>query len=174
MIYIWILEVKTMDKPKFNLLDGIIIVAVVLVAVVAVYFFKGSAKDMKNEASNVLAEYTIQLTEADEGLYQKFMTAQEGNETVFLGVKERFEGKITGLELIPAQKITTDTKNGTAVLAEDPTNSFLNITVASEAVETESSISVSGTAIRVGEELVIAAKNCAGCGYVIDLKTKTE
>ncbi|MBR5155828.1 MAG: DUF4330 family protein [Clostridia bacterium] len=163
-----------MDKPKFNILDGLIILLLILVIAAGVFFLKGANSGASGGAETKTAVFKIQLTKVEESLYDKFLAALENEETVWIGVKERFEGKIEEIEFGPAAKVSTDLYTGTAVLAEDPTSSDITITVRSEAVETKDAISASGTAIRVGEETAIRGKEVAGYGFIIDLKTVNE
>jgi len=163
-----------MDKPKFNLMDGLIILLIILVAAAGIYFLKGSGTPSSTEVQNTNAIFDIQLTRAEKSLYDKFSAAMENGESVWIGVKERFEGKIEEIALSPSSKITTDLHHGKSVLAEDPGLYDITITVKAAALETPSAISASGTEIRVGEETAIRGKGFAGYGFIVGLKTVTE
>ncbi len=161
-----------MDKPKFNVVDGLIIVAIVLIAAVGVFLIKGMAGGSASGMSaNTNAVFKIQLTKAESALADQFTAAMKNDETVWIGVKERFEGKIQNVEIAPSEKITTDLRTGKATLASDPTSFDVTVTVKSAAVETDSAITASGTPIRVGEEVAIRGKGIAGYGYVTGLET---
>jgi hypothetical protein len=163
-----------MDKPKFNFLDALILIVIILVIAAGLYFLKGADTASVGEAQTTTAEFKIQLTKADMSLYEKFAAAKESGESVWIGVKERFEGKVSDVVVEPAKKITTDTHLGKAVVGEDPSSYDITVTVKAAAVESSSAISASGTAIRVGEEHAIRGKGFAGYGFVIDLKTVAE
>ena len=163
-----------MDKPKFNFLDGLIILFIVLAIAAGVYFLKGTDSAVAGETQTTTAVFQIQLTKADMSLYEKFSAAKESGESVWIGVKERFEGKISDVVAEPAKKITTDTHTGKAVVGYDPSTYDITVTVKAAAVETPAAVSASGTAIRVGEEQAIRGKGFAGYGFVVDLKTVAE
>ncbi len=161
-----------MTKAKFNIIDALIVVAVVLIAVVAVWFLGGNNDTgTANETQNTTAIFKIQLTKAEKTLYDKFLAGLENDESVWIGIKERFEGKLTGIELSPASKVGTDLSSGKAVLLEDPVLYDITLEVTANALETKSEISSSNTPIRVGEETAIRGKGFAGYGFVIDLAT---
>lgn len=163
-----------MDKPKFNLMDGLIILLIVMVAAVGVFLLRGMGSGEGTavvDVQSTTAEFKIQLTKVDKSLCDKFTAAMESGESVWIGEKERFEGKITVAEAAPATKITTNTHTGKTQLAQDPSLYDLNLTIQAAAVESSSSISASGTAIRVGTEAAIRGKGFAGYGFIIDLKT---
>ena len=164
-----------MTKAKFNLIDALIVAAVILIALVAVWFFGGkSGAETTNETQNTTATFKIQLTKAEKSLYDKFLAGMENDESVWIGIKERFEGKLTGIELSPSTKIGTDLSSGKAVLLEDPILYDITLEVTADALETKSDISSSNTPIRVGEETAIRGKGFAGYGFVIELVTAMQ
>ncbi len=164
-----------MDKPKFNILDGLIIAVLVLVIAVGVFFVKGmGTQSAVLSGENTNAVFKIQLTKVEKSLADKYIAAKENGERVWIGVKERFEGEIMDVEVEPATLITTDKQQGKAILAQDPVSYDVTITVKSAAVETDGAISASGTAIRVGGETAIRGKGFAGYGFIIGLKTVSE
>ncbi len=164
-----------MDKPKFNILDGLITVALVLVIAVGVFLIKGMGEGNAGGVSNnTNAVFEIQLTKVEKALAEQFEAANENGETVWIGVKERYAAEIQNVEVKSAQKMTTDLRTGKTTLAQDPTCYDVTITVKTAAVETDNSITASGTAIRVGEEVAIRAKGIAGYGFVVGLETESN
>ncbi len=164
-----------MDKPKFNIIDGLITVAIVLIVAVGVFLIKGMGDgNASGMSTNTNAIFKIQLTKAEKILADQFAAAMDNDETVWIGVKERFEGKIQDVEVSPSARMTTDMRTGKAILAEDPTTYDVTITVKAAAVETDSAISASGTAIRVGEEAAIRGKGMAGYGFIVGLETAKD
>lgn len=164
-----------MTKVKFNLIDVLIVVAVVLIALVAVWFLGGESNTgTTSETQNATATFKIQLTKAEKSLYDKFLAGLENDESVWIGIKERFEGKLTGIELSPASKVGTDLSSGKAVLLKDPVLYDITLEVTADVLETRNEISSSNTPIRVGEETAIRGKGFAGYGFVIDLVTAMQ
>ncbi len=163
-----------MDKPKFNFLDGVIALLVVVMVVAGVYFVKGRGTTSTVTEKSAVAEIQIQLTEVDESIYEKFAEVADKNESVWIGIKERFEGKVSIVECGPAKKLSKDIYTGKAVIAENPTASDVTVTIRADVVETNSAIVASGTEIRVGEETAIRGKGVAGFGFVVGIKTVSE
>ncbi len=164
-----------MDKPKFNVMDGLIIAVLVLVIAAGVFFIgRMGAGNTQNAGTNTNAVFKIQLTKAEKALADRFAVAMENDETVWIGLKERFEGKLLAVDTVPSQRITTDLHSGKAVLASDPTCYDVTITIKSQAVETDSAITAATTQIRVGEEAAIRGKDFAGYGFIIGLETVSE
>lgn len=164
-----------MDKPKFNLLDGIIVLLIVAIAAAGVFLLAGRGDGNGTiDTQNTTAVFSVQFTKVDASVYDKFKAAMESGESVWIGIKEQFEGKIEIVECGPSTKLTTNLYSGKAYLAEDPTTYDVTVTVNAPAVETDSAILASGTAIRVGEETSVRGKGFAGFGFVTDLKTVSQ
>ena len=164
-----------MDKPKFNLLDGIILLLVVLIAAAAIFLLSGNGNQgTAIDKQNTKAVFSVQFTKVDRSVYDKFKAAMDNDESVWVGIKERFEGKLEALECGPATKLTTDLYTGRAYLAEDPTTYDVTVTINASAVETNDSISASGTPIRVGEETSVRGKGFAGFGFITNLNTVSD
>ena len=163
-----------MDKPKFNFLDGVIILLVVVMVAAGVYFIKGRGAASTVTEKNAVAEIQIQFTNVDESIYEKFAAVSDKDESVWVGIKERFEGKVSNAECGPAKKLSKDIYTGKAVMAENPTASDVTVTIKADVVETDSAIIASGTEIRVGEETAVRGKGVAGFGYITGIKIVSE
>ncbi len=163
-----------MDKPKFNILDALIILMIVVVLVAGIYILKGPKTQSQTEVQTTPIEFQIQLTNKDYSLYEKFLAAKEASESAWVGVKERFEAEIVDVAIEPAAKITTNFTNGTAHLAGSPISYDITITFRADANETNDKIFVSGTVIRTGIEEAIHGKGFAGYGYITGVKAVTE
>lgn len=161
-----------MDKPKFNLIDGLIILLLVAVIAAGIYLIKGSSASKSNliEAKNSVAEYQVQFTQSEMYLFDLFKNAQESGESVWVGEKERFEGKIVDVTAAAATTLGTDYKNGKAVLSEYTNLYDITVTLRSDVVETASSISAAGNRLLTGSEVAVKGKGFAGYGFIIDLK----
>lgn len=162
-----------MDKPKFNLIDGLIIILVLAVIAAGIIFMTGNTPtDSSVAAQNTIAEYSVQFTQSEMSLFDSINAAKENGETVvWVGEKERFEGRIKEVIAVPATKITTNYRTGKAVLGEYPDLYDITITLESDVLETPSSITAAGTAITVGSEVAVKGKGFAGYGFIIDLAT---
>ena len=160
-----------MDKPKFNFMDGLIIVLIILVAA-AGFLFLNKPGSTAGAPQTVTAEYTIELTKCEKVVAAAFSEALSNEETVMVGEKERFEAKLTGVQATPAKKLITDSSSGAEVLAEDPMYYDIVLTLESQVTESDSAIMAGSTPLRVGEDDVVRGKKSAGLGYITSLKIK--
>lgn len=159
------------NKPKLNLIDGLIILIIAIVLAVGIYFIAGrNGSTATGENASITAEYKIQFVEREKVVADMFIAAADSGETVWVGEKERAEAVITEVMVEPARKQTTDTENGEVVMAEIPGLYDVTVTLLSAGQETETEIRAGGTAIHVGEETSVKGKGFAGYGFVTDLK----
>ena len=163
-----------MDKPKFNFLDGLIALLVVAMLVAGVYILKGRDSGSVTPDKNAVAEIQVQFTRVDESIYHKFCEMANNNESVWVGIKERFEGKVSNVTIEKSKKLTSDIYTGKVVMAENPSTNDVTVTIKADVVETESAIAAGGAQIRVGEETAVRGKGAAGFGFVVGIKTVSE
>lgn len=159
------------NKPRLNLIDGLIILIIAIVLAVGIYFIAGrNGSAGSDENASKIAEYKIQFVEREKVVADMFTAAKENGETVWVGEKERAEAVITDVLIELARKQTTDAENEKVVMAEIPELYDVTVTLRSAGQETETEIHAGGTAIHVGEETSVKGKGFAGYGFVTDLK----
>lgn len=161
-----------MKKVKFNVVDIIIILAVIAVAVVGVFYMKGlfggGSSDSSSSAREVTATYQVEFT----GKEQRLTELPKVGDSVNVGVKEKAPAKVIDVQINPARKVTYDVRgDGKAQWTEIPNQYDVLLTLESDAVESKSSISASGVVLRVGEEAVVRGKGYSAEGYILNLNT---
>lgn len=164
-----------MNKLKLNLLDILIIGAVVLVLALGIVILKGSSTGSTPSVvapQNTTAVFDFQIKDAEKSLGEKFLQEAENNSPIWIGIKERFEGKIVDVKVTPAEKTGDDIYGGNAVIAKSQVLYDITVTIEAPAVETDRAITASGTAIRVGDQTAVRGKGFAGYGYIIGLTTR--
>lgn len=163
-----------MKKVKFNVVDIIIILAVIAVAVVGVLYAKGlfgGSADSSSAVQNVTAIYQVEFTGKEQGLAD----LPKAGDRVNVGVKEKAPAKVVDVQVNPARKITYDLSGeGEAQWQEIPNQYDIILTLESDAEESKNAISASGVALRVGEEAVVRGKGYSAEGYILSLDTKAK
>lgn len=158
-----------MNKPKFNFIDALIILAAVLVICAGVLFLNGRRAAAGGSAP-VGVEYKIQLTQIRKPLADAFTAAMKNGETVYVSDKERAAATLVDVEVGPARKITTDTSDGRTYWTEIDGYYDVVLTLRSEGSDTDSQINAGSVPIRVGEEMAVKGKGIAGYGFVTNLE----
>ena len=161
-----------MDKPKFNLLDGFLIVLILLIVLAGALILMRPQSTPADTTRTATAEYSIEFAKYDKSVADAFVAAKEAGETVWVSEKERFPAAITDVSITPAKTVTVDERRNRAVLGEDPSCYDITITLESTVTETNDAITASGNRLMVGEKISARSKSAAGNGYIVSLKLK--
>ncbi len=163
-----------MNKPRFNLVDAVIILVICVVIAAGVLFagkLSGAKIASPSQTNNATAEYTIQIKNCEEELCVQFENALKNDSIVLVTDEDSWNAKLVNIERNNATKITTNYKTGESVLAEYPDTFDLSVTLKSDVYETDTKISVGETPLQVGNLLKIKGKGFVGIGYVVDITT---
>ncbi|MEG1441205.1 MAG: DUF4330 family protein [Oscillospiraceae bacterium] len=154
-------------KPKFNIVDLIIILVCVAIVAVCVFVLpsRGSNAE-KTGTRDIKAEYVVEVNNKEEA-YTKLGKV---GDVVSVGDKEKLPAVIKKIEVKPYRRVGYDTIKGEAMWNEVPEKFTVLYTLESDAVDSEKSIAVNDTAIRVGEATTVKGKGYAGYGYILSVK----
>lgn len=160
----------TTKKPKFNILDGFIIVLILLIIAAAVYIFLPKLKNSGEK--EVIARYEIVLSGCEPIVAEEFVKAYESDEILKVGEKDLLDAKIVSVKVENAKSLLTDNTN--KVITETSNDSYRDITLVLEttAIETDREILFGETPIRVGTYIAVKSKKVSGYDYITDLNTR--
>lgn len=160
--------IKVSKKVKFNGMDlFIVIVAVVIVAAGAYLLFGADGGSSGVPTSrNVDVSAVVELTAKDA----EFAEIIKNGDAVLVGEKTRMATTVSGVEVVPAMDTGYDAINGRVLRSEIPEKVDIRVTLSALGAETDRAIEIDGTAIKVGQKVVISSKNWAGEGYVTGLE----
>lgn len=155
---------KNNSKPKFNSIDFIIVLIIVLVAAVGIYILmpKGGGSTEQSGDKNVKATIQVEFAEKDE-----YMThLPKVGDSVTIGVKEKMPATVTKVESRPAEKTAYDLVVGSASTQTVPGKYDVYVTMEADAVDTQNQININGSPIRIGDKDAVRSKGWAGFGYI--------
>ncbi|MBQ4145425.1 MAG: DUF4330 domain-containing protein [Clostridia bacterium] len=156
-------------KAKFNIMDGLIILVLVLAIALGGYLLFGMKKSGEI-SQNTKVSVTVELKAKDA----EFSKLPQIGDKVSIGVKEKMQTVVTEVEALPAKTIGYDTVNGIAMESEVPNKYDVLITVEADGVETNEKVTIDNVAARVGEEAAMKSKNWAGLGYIVAVDTEQK
>ena len=154
-------------KRRFNFIDLLIIVAVLLLgAIVVNLFFPNTVFNFSNNTEKEI-QYTVEFLCVDEALIDKV----EENDTVIDSVSKYSVGKVMVVDSnTPYSELEYDNEGGIGKLAvyEGKYNVLVTISVTADYEEGEG-YSVGGRRIAVGEKMELRFPDFAAEGYCINL-----
>ena len=137
---------------RFNVID-ILIAAVVLLAIAAVFF--GTRRTQSGEREQSTKIVVMEVAETHEGLWRSVTIGDKVTEKV----EKKEIGKITDVSVKPAEKASYDRRTGAAEIITIPEREDIYITM-----ELDMNADVA-----VGKPLSIVTKHFAGHGYVMSI-----
>ena len=157
-------------KIKFNGMDLFIILVIVAVALAGSYLLFGREGGSVVSSQNVLVRTVVELDVEDK----EFADLIKVGDTVAIGEKDKMMTTVESVDAIPAAANGYDIVSGRVIMAEIPDKYDVQITLIGDGTETDKDVQISGTAIRVGQKVVVSSKNFAGEGYVVGLETEEK
>ncbi len=165
-----------MRKPKFNLLDGfIVLILIAAIAGGAYLYLKPNPSPTGTQATpqqSTTAQFKVEFVRVEKAVADKFLLAFENGEALSCGEKERFSAKLTDISAEPATRTIINHKTATAEKQSDPLLFDVILTLETEVTESDTAITAQNTVLRTGSSLAVRSKLGAGYGYIIDLELK--
>ena len=152
-----------MKKVRFNLIDTLVVLAILLAIAAGAYYMLGGRGAEVN--SGVTVRYQIELANKEAYLTELFKTGDR----VQVSEKEKIEAVVTDVLVRPARQVSFNMETGAHEWQEIPGKYDILVTMESSGTETEEQVYASSTPIRVGEEMVVRGKGYAGFGFIVDL-----
>lgn len=160
-------------KPKFNLMDCLIILTVIAVVAGSIYII-GSlrSRDAALNASRVGVRYEVEITNVDESFVNVALAAAEIGGVCFVGEKEGTEAIIKEASAAPCKLRTNNLETG-EVLWTDSLNKYtVNLIIESEGTETETAITAGkDEVLKVGRNISVRGKGFAESACVLAVET---
>lgn len=153
---------------KFNLLD-IVIIILVLIAGIVGYKFLNRGESTSINTQKII--YQVRTQESEPVVYDKITL----DTNIYDSVKNYYMGKVINKENIPSTRDVLDEKNEKYVVAEVNDKIDIIITIEADATITDKDIIVGGGyPIKVGNSAYVKGKGYAGIGYVISIERLGE
>lgn len=160
-----------MKKPKFNVIDCLIIMCVALCLAGGLYIFTNLKETSTSGANPVKIRYTVEFTRRDAAAVSLFEEAAEKGDHCFVSEKEKADATLVKTEYTPAKVLTTNSLTGETDWADIPELYDITVTLESEGTETDDTLTAgTGTAIKVGDEISVKGKGYAGYGFITSLE----
>lgn len=160
-------------KYKFNIIDILIILAVIAIGVVMYYYV--SARNEVESASYVDIEYTVELKTVHKDYVDKIHLGDGAVETV----RDQQIGEIVNIEVAPAYNVATNMETGEMFLEEYPvvniddeeTHEYYNVkvTIKDTFKKSAEGYSINAFNLVVGRLVYFRVPNFVGEGYCINI-----
>ena len=148
-------------KKKFNIIDLVIVLAIVAV-IAAVVLFMGTKQDANSKKDDVKTQTVIvEVRQKAESFYN---VPQEGDVIIDSATKKKI-GTLVKKEVVPSKNIVTSLEEGKFVNSEIPGYCDLYLTLR---LQTNENVS------KIGKGMFVLSQNYACTGTVIDILEDEE
>ena len=154
-------------KPKFNIIDAVILVVAVLIIAVGCFVYFNMTKDdavVNTDTTKIL--FIVEVKDLSEDAANSFKVG----DSVTLGETTSGTGVISNVEIVPFKKWVNNTEDGEVVISEVPGRYTANVTITSDVSKSNIAYTSGSEEIAVGSKMPFNAKGAASeNGYIVDL-----
>ncbi len=158
-----------MKKPKFNIIDILIVLLIVAVALAGVYVLRSKTDTQTNTA---LAEVLLTIEEKDINDTQReyYLERAEAGDSIIVGIKEKVTGTLEKIEISPAKFIYDNPITGEKEYKDEIGKYNVYFTIRAEIAETDKDFLIGTDKVKVGKDMNCIGKGYSGYGTVVDIK----
>ena len=158
-----------MKKPKFNIIDLLIIVVIAAVIAAGVYIL-GSKTETQTKTKTAEVIFTIEEKEVDPVRMEYYKENAKVGDTVTVGIKEKVTGTLEKVEIVPTKKMFTDSITGQKSWKDELSRYDLTFTIKAEITETDTDFLIGTAKIKVGKSQNFIGKGYSGYGTVVAIE----
>jgi len=150
-------------KPRFNIIDAIVVLILAMIIVFGVWLFGDAISD-----ANVYVYFTVEFRNQTQG-FEDFI--EIGGE-VRDSVRNYFLGHIVDIEVLPAHIINFDFENQVYVMETIPDRIDIYLTIRGRGTANDYAIHVEGHLVTIGREMNIRGRGFVNRGFITMLRTQ--
>lgn len=149
-------------KIKFNFVDVIILVLIILAFIVGYKFINKSA-DVSSDMPEV--SFTVEVTNVENDYKDNFSIGDEVRDAI----KGDMLGVITGIEAKPATVLTENSIDGTYELGKYEGREDVYVTIKGTSTSFGANVIIAQQEIKVGNKMYFKKPGCVGRGYIVKM-----
>ncbi len=158
-----------MKKPKFNIIDVLIIVVILAVGAAGFYVLGNKTEtQVKTETAEVLI--TIEEKDIDPVRMAYFTENVKAGDAVTVGIKEKATGTLEAINVAPSKFIYDNPVTGEKEWKDEKSEYDVSFTIRVNITETANDFLIGTAKVKVGKELNCVGKGYSGYGTVVGIE----
>ena len=154
------------SRPKFNIVDVLVILALIAVIAAAIWFFMSATPGYER-----YVYFVVEFQEQRPEFQDKIITGYVPEAEVRDSIRNYFLGHVWDVRTVPTMVTTLDNTTYTLVREPIPGRYDVHVTIRGAGTEDRTAIMANGQVVRVGQEMFIAGRGYAGHGFIIQVWT---
>lgn len=155
-----------MSKAKFNFIDALIILVILLAVLAGGYVIASGKLSVGNGKETIKIQYQVEIKEKTKEYGDNIKIGDK----VLVGDKEKAAATVEGVEIVPFKIISEDKTQGIVHYSEVPDVYDVILTLNSEGSQTDTGIYADNTQVRIGEKITVRGNGYSGNGYIVGLE----
>ena len=155
-----------MERPKFNIVDFLIIVLVIAVGFFGFYIL-GNKSGTVATADTAKVLVTIEEDDIDENMRDMYLENAKVGSAVTMGIREKVAGTLKEVKVNPKTEEYTNPLTGEKKAADKIGRYNMTFTIEAELNETDRDFLIGTAKIKIGKELNFVGKGFSGYGHVV-------
>jgi len=151
-----------MKKFKFNIVDILVVIAIVVVIAAGVWYLSTAGA-----GDDVYTYFVVEFTGRMPGTENDIEIGGEIRDSI----RNYFLGHVVDVRSQPAELLTFDNTTNRFVRSVLPGRYDVFVTVRGVGTENDSVIQANGQPVRVGQEMFLRGRGYAGIGFITELWT---
>jgi len=151
-----------MTKPRFNLIDALVILAIAAIVVFGLWYFTSAGQEV-----NAYVYFTVEFRNQAEGIEDFIELGGEVRDSV----RNYFLGYIYSIDVRPAHILNFDSTNNIFVQETIPERTDIYLTIRGRGHESMSEITVEGNRVTIGRDMHIRGRGFVNRGFITELRT---
>ena len=155
-----------MEKPRFNIVDFLIIVLIIAVGFLGFYIL-GSKSGTVATAEKTTVLVTIEEDDIDENMRDMYLENAKVGAKVKMGIREKVEGTLEQVNVLPETEEYTNPITGVKEAVPKIGRYDMTFTIKAELSESDRDFLIGTAKIKIGKELNFVGKGFSGYGNVV-------
>lgn len=162
-----------MEKPKFNIVDFLIIILIIAVGFLGFYIL-GSKSGTVATAEKITVLVTIEEDDIDENMRDMYLENAKVGAKVKMGIREKVEGTLEQVKVLPETEEYTNPITGVKEAVPKIGRYDMTFTIKAELNESDRDFLIGTAKIKIGKELNFVGKGFSGYGHVVAIEDGGE
>ncbi|MCL2396823.1 MAG: DUF4330 domain-containing protein [Defluviitaleaceae bacterium] len=151
-----------MSKPRFNIIDAVVILAIIAVIAAGIWYFSTA-----RGGDQVGVYFVVEFRGRMPGFEDNIAVGGEIRDSI----RNVLLGRVVYVDVQPATQTTFDNETGVFMLADLPDRYDVYVTIRGNGTENNSEIRSEGELVRIGQEMFLRGRGYAGIGFITHLWT---
>ena len=150
-----------MKKPRFNIIDLIIILVIIVACIVGAYAFKGTESAPESDKEEKIV-FSLKQSEASDEIKAYYEENIKQGDKITVGKTKKEKATVENIEIVPSKVVYDNPQSGEKSTVDAVDKYDIVITVSAKAKDTKKAYLLGDMEIKVGKVVEFEKKDAEG------------